>query len=300
MDLADNFEKSLTKIFGALEFEHILGKEETSHSEAWNCWKAAAQVMAEAAAMISKETIQVLELCAPDALMREQANLRLRMSGCPNSNAWESNVKRYDQYKESANKWTTLTESVDIMKEYDFCNYLQGYSKKKIVRSSTGTVDERHSRDCGCRGHVVLGSFLGLLGFYLFSFMAHQGDSYAWVYYWVDRIAFVDVRCQETNTTSAASPWCDATDYLLMSRTTLWVSHGDMRGFGQNLDPQSPMYSSFFPGSYFVIHMLVTGIGASKRLGRNVVVVQQVRRAEQRVGSHHICSLEGTHTCTSV
>ncbi|CAE7298009.1 unnamed protein product [Symbiodinium pilosum] len=206
LDLADNFEKSLTKIFGALEFEHILAKEETSHSE----------------------TIQVLELCAPDALMREQANLRLRMSGCPNSNAWESNVKRYDQYKESANKWTTLTESVDIMKEYDFCNYLQGYSKKKIVRSSTGTVDERHSRDCGCRGHVVLGSFLGLLGFYLFSFMAPQGDSYAWVYYWVDRIAFVDVRCQETNTTSAASPWCDATDYLLMSRTTLWVSHGDM------------------------------------------------------------------------
>lgn len=211
-DLEETFEQSLVEIFGALEFEHIVKREETS----------------------SSETTKVMDLCAPDALMRERASVRFRMSGCSNPVAWENSMKRFDQYESSAKNWSVLSETVDIMQLYKFCNYLDGYKSGEVVRAPTSKLSTKATTGCGCSGHVVFGFILGLLGFYLFSFLAPQGDSYAWVYYWVDRQEFVQVRCTETNSTSSSSPWCDATDYLLMSRTTLWVSHAAMLNVTRN------------------------------------------------------------------
>ena len=228
-DLEETFEQSLVEIFGALEFEHIVKREETS----------------------SSETTKVMDLCAPDALMRERASVRFRMSGCSNPVAWENSMKRFDQYESSAKNWSVLSETVDIMQLYKFCNYLDGYKSGEVVRAPTSKLSTKATTGCGCSGHVVFGFILGLLGFYLFSFLAPQGDSYAWVYYWVDRQEFVQVRCTETNSTSSSSPWCDATDYLLMSRTTLWVSHAAMWHPQDMLPPRSPFLLFLFPLALF-------------------------------------------------
>ena len=122
---------------------------------------------------------------------------------------------------------------VNILQEYSFCGVLGSFHRHGFSRSVTEIIgdserngDEKDKKDekkrtpkhrcsicqiCGgCRGHVVLGLLLGMFAFYLFSFWAPQGDSYAWVYYIVDTEAFVQVRCQETNATASPSPWCYA------------------------------------------------------------------------------------------
>ncbi|CAE7786536.1 unnamed protein product [Symbiodinium sp. CCMP2456] len=227
LDLDEDFETDLNAIFLPMEFQQDLEK-----------------VPKKGAAFT-----QDLELCGPDALVRASAQYMLRTHGCPAHEEWQAFLGHYDVAKDAVGRWKRRTCDVNIREEYEFCNVLRGLMKAGFLRSHSETLSTHDSdqkdpekqkvkarttfsaclgRGCGCRGHIVLGLLAGLLGFYIFSFWAPQGDSYAWVYYPVNATAFVEYRCKETNTTDIKSPWCEAPRSLLMSRTTLWISHSDM------------------------------------------------------------------------
>ena len=159
---------------------------------------------------------------AQDALMCERANVRLRMRAGTIPAGEDPLLKRLDQIENSVKTWSGQRKPIEIMEEYKFCTYLKGIKNGALVRSRT------QGGHCVGIGPIVIGFFLGLMWFYLFTFTP-QGDSYAWIYAWLyygeDIERVVQYRCTATNSTAKPSPWCDATDYLLISRTTLWVSH---------------------------------------------------------------------------
>ena len=233
LDLDEHFEGDLAEIFKPMEFQEKLAKIGSASNMPSNAKKSD-------------------ELCGPDALMRAKAQLELKNSGCPSFEDWKEHLEHYDVAKHAVGQWNKKFEDVNILDEYQFCKVLGGFRQHGYSRSVTEILgDDMDEKDAekkddeskkknkrpakslcklcgGCRGHAVLGVLMGLVGFYIFSFWAPQGDSYAWVYYPVDTTKFVKDRCIDTNATADPSPWCSAPKPLIMSRTTLWIPHSVM------------------------------------------------------------------------
>lgn len=174
LDLDVDFETNLLDIFSPMMFQQDLAKI-PKHKPTDSTW--------------AKD----LELCGPDALMRAQAQVMLRTNGCPAHDEWKAFVGHFDVGKDAVDRWKRRICEVNILHEYRFCPVLRSFNKHGFSRSMTEIVDLRDNSPasnkvdkdknpekrgkwpggsacgqgqiCGCRGHVVLGLLLGLLGF---------------------------------------------------------------------------------------------------------------------------------------